>query len=231
MARWSGASRARAQPVDGLRHELLAGPRFAPDQDRGARRRRLLDDVVHLPDLRAEADHLAEGPLLAQLSPQHFDLVQGLVAFDDVVEQNLEPLQVDRLGEVVVGAFFHRLDRGLHRPLRGQQQRRHVRALRLQGAQQPQAVEAWHHQIRDHDRRPERGDLLERFFTIRGGLGQKPPVPDQLLETDPRRPVVLDDEHSLGRAGARLGGGRHVLGHQAQRIHVLFGLHHVIFTF
>ena len=44
--------RARAELVDRLRDQLLAGARLAGDEHRRARRRRLLDDLVDLPHLR-----------------------------------------------------------------------------------------------------------------------------------------------------------------------------------
>ena len=96
-------------------------------------------DLIDLAHLRAVADERAERAVLAQLAPQRLHLAQRLEPLDDLVEQDLQPLDVDRLGEVVVGAFLHRLDRGFDRALRGQQQRRHVGALLLQRAQQARA--------------------------------------------------------------------------------------------
>ena len=43
--------------------------------------------------------------------------------------------------------------------------------------------------------------------------------------------IVLDDEHALGSGWGGLGWSLNVLGCQAQRVHVLVDLHHVIFTF
>ena len=93
-------------------------------------------DLVDLPHLRAVADHRPERAVLAQLPAQRLHLAQRLLPLDDLVEQDLQPLDVDRLGQVVVGAFLHRLDGGLDGALRGQQQRRDVGALRLQRPQQ-----------------------------------------------------------------------------------------------
>ena len=151
----NGNGGARAELMDRLRDQLLARARLAGDEHRRARRRRLLDHLVDLPHLGAVADHRPERAVLAQLPPQRLDLAQRLLPFDDLVEQNLQPLDVDRLGQVVVGAFLHRLDRGLDRALRRQQQRGDVGALRLQRAQQRQPVHARHHQIGDDDRRAE----------------------------------------------------------------------------
>ena len=137
--------------------------------------------------------------VLAQLPPQRLHLAQRLEPLDDLVEQNLQPLDVDRLGQVVVGAFLHRLDGGLDRALRRQQQRRDVGALLLQRAQQREPVHARHHQVGDDDRRPERRDLLERLFAVARRFGDEAPALDQLLEPDARRGIVFDDQDALGR--------------------------------
>src|SRR4051794_14625108 len=117
---------ARAELMNRLRDELLAGTRLTGDEHRCTRRRRLLDHLVDLPHLRAVADDRAEGAVLAQLAAQRLHLAHRLEPFDDLVEENLQALNVDRLGEVVVGAFLDRLDRGLDRSLRREQQRRYI---------------------------------------------------------------------------------------------------------
>ena len=73
--------------------------------------------------------------MLAQLPTQRLDLTQRLEPLDDLVEQNLQPLEIHRLGQIVVGAFLHRLDCRVHSALRRQEQRRDVSALLLQRAQ------------------------------------------------------------------------------------------------
>ena len=72
--------RARAELVDRLRDQLLAGARLAGDQHRRAGRRRLLDHLVDLPHLRAVADQRSERAVLAQLTPQRLHLAQRLRA-------------------------------------------------------------------------------------------------------------------------------------------------------
>src|SRR6185295_19640284 len=64
---------ARAELMDGLRDQFLAGARLTRDEHRCAGRRRLLDDLVDLPHLRAVADDRAEGAVLAQLAAQRLD--------------------------------------------------------------------------------------------------------------------------------------------------------------
>src|SRR5262249_47671675 len=108
---------ARAQLVDRLRNQFLAGARLAPDQDVGLRRRRLLDGLVNLPHVRAVADHLAEAAVLTELLAQHLHLAERVLPLDDLVEQDLQSLWFDRLGEIVVRPFLDRFDGGLDRPL------------------------------------------------------------------------------------------------------------------
>src|SRR5262249_60500834 len=91
--------------------------------------RRCRERVLNLPYLLAFANERPDGAVLAQLTSRPLHLAHRFEPLDDLVEENLQPLNVDRLGEVVVGAFLHRLDRRLGGALRGQQQRREVGAL------------------------------------------------------------------------------------------------------
>ena len=142
-------------------------------------------------------DQRAERAVLAELPAQRLHFAKRLEPLDDLVEQDLQALEIDRLGQVVVGAFLHRFDGGLDRALRRQQQRRHVGALLLQRAQQGEPVHARHHQIGDDDGRPEGRDFLERFFAVARRLGDEAPRLDELLEPDPRGGIVFDDQHAF----------------------------------
>ena len=111
--------RALAQLMDRLRHQFLAGARLARDQHRRRRRRRLLDRAVDLADHRRVADHAPEAAMLAQLPPQHAHFAQRLLTLDRLLQQDQQPLRVDRLRQIVVGAFLDGLDRRLDAALRG----------------------------------------------------------------------------------------------------------------
>ena len=121
--------------------------------------------------------------------------------------QDLQAPRVDRLGQVVVGAFLDRLDRGLDRPLRGEQDDRDVAHLIAQRLEQREAVHARHDHIGDDDAGTERGDALERFLAVGGGFGDVAPGAHQFRQPETRRPVVLDDEHAL-RERRRFTAGR-----------------------
>jgi hypothetical protein len=192
-----GLRRALAELMDGLRHHLLAGPRLAPDEDRRRGRRRLLDHAVNLADRPGAPDDPAEAAVLAQLASQDTDLAQGLLPLGCLLDEDLQPARVDRLGQVVVGAFLDRLDRGLDRTLRGEQDDRDVAHLIAQRLEQREAVHARHDDVGDDDAGTEGGDALQRFLTVGRGLGDVAPGPDQLGQPESCRPIVLDDEHAL----------------------------------
>ena len=183
--------------VDRLRHQLLAGARLAPDQHRRAGRRGLLDRPIELADGRRVADDPAEAALVAQLAPQHADLATRRLPLDGLGQQDLQPMRIDGLGQVVVGAVTDRLDGRLHGALRGEDHDAEIGQLILKGAQQAEAVHARHHQVGQHDAGAERRDLLEGLLAVRGVLGHVAPRPNQLGEADARGAVVLDHEHPL----------------------------------
>jgi hypothetical protein len=82
-------------------------------------------------------------------------LAQRVLPLDDLVEQDLQPLRLDRLGEVVVGPELDGSDRRLDGALRREDHHREVAAIVLQRLQQLEPAHAGHHEIADDDRRPE----------------------------------------------------------------------------
>src|SRR5207237_3872648 len=118
--------RSLAQLVNRLRDELLAGSRFAPDQHRCVGRRRLFDDAIDASNAGAVADDPPEAPLLAKLAAEVLHLAQRLLTFDRFLQQDLQPLRVDWLTQVIVRTFLDRLDGTLDGALRGQQNEREI---------------------------------------------------------------------------------------------------------
>ena len=131
MIATNGKRRARAELVDRLRDELLAGARLAGDQHRRAGRRRLLDDPVHGADAGAVADDPAEASLLAKLAAERSHLAQRVLPLDRFLQEDLQPLRIDRLAQVVVGAFLDRFDGAVDGALRGQKDERDIGQLFL----------------------------------------------------------------------------------------------------
>ena len=145
--------------------------------------------------------------VLAELLAQHLDLAQRVLPLDDLVEQDLQPLRFDRLGQVVVGAFLDSFDRGFHGALRGQDHDGVLAAVVLQRAQQIQAAHARHDQVADDDGGAERGNSLERFFAVAAALGREAPGADELGE--PTR--VLGSSSTISTRSA-VGSGHYILG-------------------
>ena len=114
------------------------------------------------------------------------------------LEQPLQLVRIERLGEVVLRAGLDRLDGGVDGALRRQQDHLDVLDLRLQRLEQLDAAHARHHQIGDDDRGPEGGDLLEGLGAVGGRLGGKSPRAHELGQTAPRRGIVLDDQDPFG---------------------------------
>ena len=171
-------------------------------EHRRRRRRRLLDDAVDLPHARAAADHPPEGAVVAQLPPQRLDLAHRLLPLDDLREQDLKPLRIDRLGEVVVGAVLDGVDGRFDRTLGGQHDDADVRVVLAERLEQAVPVQARHDEVGHDDRRAERRDLLEGLLAIPGAVGQEAPRADEFGQPDAGRRVVLDDQHALGRRRA-----------------------------
>ncbi len=153
----------------------------------------------------AVADDPAEAALLAQLAPQVAHLAQRLLPLDRLLQQDPQPLRIDRLAQVVVGAVLDRLDGALDRALRGQQDEREVGELVFQRLEEIVAAHPRHDEVADDDRRPEARDPAERLFAVGGFVGLKSPVLDELGESRAGRRIVLDDEHPFaGAVGERV---------------------------
>src|ERR1700687_4900078 len=106
--------------MDRARDQLLAGSRFAKDQNVRVRTSRLAHQLKHLVERTAAADDVLKAEDSAELFPQMkvFQLQppSGKCAFD----RNLELIDRKRLGEIVESARFHRGYRGLDRRVRSQ---------------------------------------------------------------------------------------------------------------
>ena len=93
----------------------------------------------------------------------------------------------------------HGFDGGLDGALRSEQDEGNVGELVFQSAQQIVSAHARHDEVAHDDRRPKAGDLAERILAIRGFVGLKPPVLDELSQPRACRVIVFDDQHPLTR--------------------------------
>jgi hypothetical protein len=195
--------------VQGARDQLLAGAGLAVDQHRGGSDRGLLDEPVDLLHRRAAADEPAHAPDVLDPAPQDRDLVERAGALQRLLDQQSQPLEVDRLGEVVVGALAHRGDRGVDGGLSGEDDDRYPGHLLLERAEQAQAVHVRHHEVGHHQRRVERRRLLQGIVTLGRGIGGVAPGRQDGLERGARILLVVDDQDVGSSGHASQGSNRH----------------------
>lgn len=100
---------ARAFPVNGLGHHLLAGPALAPNEDRGLGDGNPLDQAEHLLHLGAGAEHALEG-ILRELAGHCFVVPFELPDPERAPDDRAQFLDVDRLAEEIPGAQTDGLD-------------------------------------------------------------------------------------------------------------------------
>ena len=101
--------------MDGPREELLARAALAVDQDRGVRRRHLLDLGRDLLELAALADDLRQAELVGELLLEQ-DVLRGHAGgVERSLDQHQQMVRVKGLGQKIIGPLLHGLDRGLDR--------------------------------------------------------------------------------------------------------------------
>ena len=113
-----GLAGPRAALVNGARHQLLAGPALAGDEDGGRRLRDLDDELIDPRHLRMTADHAVEGPVAgldgatgrcrAQAEPRALERA----FLERALHEPLDVGGVERLDQIVIRAESHRFDGG-----------------------------------------------------------------------------------------------------------------------
>jgi hypothetical protein len=96
--------------MNGLGDQLLPGAALARDHDRGVAFGDLADGVEHLEEVGALADDAFEATLGLELALQIEVFVAQPLALERVRDDQLDLVQLERLGDVVVGAELHGLD-------------------------------------------------------------------------------------------------------------------------
>jgi len=99
--------------MDVARDHFLARAGFALDQHGGGERERTADDVEHPLHGRALADDVAQRHGIRDEFAQLLVLAAEGAVFDSPVHDHEQLVLVERLGEVVGGAFLHGGDGGL----------------------------------------------------------------------------------------------------------------------
>ncbi len=142
--------------LDRARHQLLADPGLALDENGNVRFRRPLGQP-HRAGHRFRAAHdVAKAELagVAACGPAQFVLER--VDPEGVLDRHLKPLGPDRLDDEIDRARAHRGDDSLDRAVRGLYDRGNGDVALAHAREHAHAVEIGHHQIEDEevDRRP-----------------------------------------------------------------------------
>ena len=116
-------------------------PGLARDQHRALRRGDPGDPLVDLAHPGALAEEVVERVLVADAPPERADLVLELAVGQGLLDQDLEPVDVDGLVDEVVGAELHRLDGRRDRGVAGHQDRRDRQVAVVDLADQVEAVD------------------------------------------------------------------------------------------
>src|SRR5207245_3245571 len=109
------ASPARALLMDRLRDQRLARSALPRHHHRRQAIRSLSDDLEELDHLPTLADEALEATLAPELCPELAVLVLEPFALEGVGDRQLGLVELERLGDVVVGAEVHGLDLRLRR--------------------------------------------------------------------------------------------------------------------
>jgi hypothetical protein len=190
--------RTRAQLMNRLRDQFLAGARLPGDEHGRLRGRRLFDHAIDAPDQRTVPDDPPEAADFPELPPQVTDLAQRLLSLHGLFQQNLQPLGVDGLGQVIVGAVFNRFDGAFHGALCGQQNEGDVGQLIVQRTQQLEPSHARHDQITHDDGGAEGGHHTEGFFALGRLICLEAPRLHEFRQPAAGCGIVFDNEDTFG---------------------------------
>ena len=144
-----GLPRAIAVEVDGAGHQLLAGPALAGDHRGGGAVRDLADGLEDLAHPGALADDVVEAVLRLELLPEVEVLVAEALALERPSDDEVDLVELERLGDVVVGPELHGLDRGLGGADGGDHDHHRLGGGLLRRAQDLEAVGGGHPEVGD----------------------------------------------------------------------------------
>ena len=150
------------------------------------------EDLLHL---RVVGDDVMERVAVAQPVPEAPRLLEEARLLHRALDDRGERLVLERLGQVVVGAALHRVDRARDRPERRHhdEHRAGRRGAGLVHERDP--VEAGHFDVRQDDVRGELFELAEGLEPVGGGLGLIPLVVENFTQRGTGVCLVVDDEN------------------------------------
>ena len=195
----TGAERGRGL-VDRPGDLLLAGAGFAADEDGGGGIRDLPDQLEHIVHAWAFAQHVVERMTALELRAQRRHFVLEARVRSAALHQQAQVLRVGRLGQEVVGAHPHGLDRVLDAAVPRGHDHRDRQLFGLDGLDQLHAREFWHPQVRDDQTVRLLAEQRQALGPVFGRIDRQPQTHlEQLLQRFARVLQVLDNQHALGR--------------------------------
>ena len=185
-----------AVPVDGPRHQLLARAAVTQQQHRGVGVRDHPDLLEHALHGLRPAEDVVEAVAALDLGPEPPILLTKLLVLHGPLDDQRQLRKLERLGQVVVRALAHGVDRALEAPERGHEDHPRPRLDALGLSQHGQAVHRLHDEVGQHDRvllAPQRG-----LGVLTSGHGRHRPAFHLEMTTEKRHHVgiVVHDEDS-----------------------------------
>jgi hypothetical protein len=185
--------------VNRLGDQLLARSALSGDQDRGLRGRDLLDEPEDLEHLGASADDVLEPVGVVHPLAEDPRLGDEPLLLEDLPEQVLELLDVDRLREVVLGSLLQGLDGAPNRPERGHHDDPDLGVGTSHARQELVPVHSRHSEVGEQDVRALLRDEAERLLAVRRRADLITVFREDRRETRPRRLLVVRDEDRSSR--------------------------------
>ena len=189
---------ARAVPMQCARDQFLAGARFAGDEHRGVGLRQPADRTKNFLHRRGLPQHLGVGRA-ASAARQRVGVSRARPA-----DQRQRLVDIERLGQVLERAALERGDRTVEVGIRGHDDHRDLRMLRLDLGEQLDARPAWHSDVTHHH---QRFGLRRARAASRRRAGERSIrdafAGERLFQHPADRAVVIDYPYSLHAIAAR----------------------------
>ena len=134
------------------RDQLLAGAALAAEQNGGVVGDDASDQFVNFLHRGAAADYLAADELAIHFVLEAVEIGGLRADFDRALDCRGDQIEIgERLGQVVVRAALHRLDRVVHRAGRGDHNDERADAFAVRGGQHVESAVAGHDDIEQRD--------------------------------------------------------------------------------
>ncbi len=192
-----GFAAPRGALVDGPCHEFLSRPALPLDEDAGGGGGDALDEGVDPPHLGVAAHDLAESLLLAQLDLEEDVLFAQRLLLEGVPDDVDQLVHLEGLGDVVEGAKPDGLDGRIRAGVGGHEDDLGLGIVGLHAAQQVDAGEAGHANVRDDEVEGAQVEGLQGRLAALRDLDLVALLREEHLEHSPHGGFVVDDQDLL----------------------------------